>query len=106
MRSTTITSALTRNSKALTVYSPSRAFKTQTNYKPTFSTSFSPYTYTQIVRKNSTSPLEEFSKNVGLPTKVIDQIKPAATGPPQNGMEYVITQIDKIVNWARTGSLW
>jgi NADH dehydrogenase (ubiquinone) Fe-S protein 7 len=25
---------------------------------------------------------------------------------PQNGVEYVVASLDKVVNWARAGSLW
>ena len=76
-------------------------FKAKTN-----KFSFSPVAYKQIVRYNTTTPLEEFGQKVGIPSKIIEQIKPATSGPPQNGLEYVITQVDKVINWARSGSLW
>merc|ERR1712137_17380 len=38
--------------------------------------------------------------------RITGQIAPATSGPPSSPAEYLITGVDKIVNWARKGSLW
>eukprot|EP00011_Vannellida_sp_DIVA3-517-6-12_P009731 CAMPEP_0114613326 /NCGR_PEP_ID=MMETSP0168-20121206/5075_1 /TAXON_ID=95228 ORGANISM="Vannella sp., Strain DIVA3 517/6/12" /NCGR_SAMPLE_ID=MMETSP0168 /ASSEMBLY_ACC=CAM_ASM_000044 /LENGTH=188 /DNA_ID=CAMNT_0001824329 /DNA_START=152 /DNA_END=718 /DNA_ORIENTATION=+ len=47
--------------------------------------------------------LSRFNEAVGR-TGV--SIKPATSGPPSNGAEFVISKVDEVINWARKGSLW
>ena len=44
--------------------------------------------------------------NKALGPKISGVLASSTSGPPASPAEYLITGVDKLLNWARKGSLW
>ena len=59
------------------------------------------FAVTPIARGGVLAPL-----NKALGPKISGVFSSATSGPPSSAAEYLITGADKLLNWARKGSLW
>ncbi|KAF0320679.1 nadh-ubiquinone oxidoreductase subunit, partial [Colletotrichum asianum] len=57
-------------------------------------------------RTLSTEPHRRQNKRGGAPFKIPPKSKALARKEPSNAVEYALTTLDAIVNWARQGSFW